>query len=92
MKILTIAIPVYNTEKYIRRCVDSLLVNEIQNDIEVILVNDGSKDNSIKILNKYKEKYPETNILEFQIVMTGLIQKTSQNLLRNYMKKMQMLQ
>lgn len=63
MKILTIAIPVYNTEKYIRRCVDSLLVNEIQNDIEVILVNDGSKDNSIKILNKYKEKYPETIVV-----------------------------
>ena len=55
MKILTIAIPVYNTEKYIRRCVDSLLVNEIQNDIEVILVNDGSKDNSIKILNIQKQ-------------------------------------
>ena len=63
MKILTIAIPVYNTEKYIKRCVDSLLVNEIQNDIEVILVNDGSKDNSIKILNEYKEKYPKTIVV-----------------------------
>ena len=63
MKILTIAIPVYNTENYIRRCVDSLLVKEVQKDIEIILVNDGSKDNSINILNEYREKYPETIVV-----------------------------
>lgn len=50
--------PVYNTEKYLKRCLDSL-VNQTFKEIEVICVNDASPDNSIKILNEYKEKYPE---------------------------------
>lgn len=63
MKVLSIAIPVYNTENYIKRCVDSLAIQDIINDIEIILVNDGSKDNSIKIMNEYKAKYPESIIV-----------------------------
>lgn len=63
MKILSIAIPVYNTENYIKRCVDSLILKEIINDIEIILVNDGSKDNSLKIMNEYKEKYPQSIVV-----------------------------
>lgn len=58
MKLLTIAIPVYNTEKYIKRCLDSLLIAEITDDLEIILVNDGSTDNSIEIINKYQKEYP----------------------------------
>lgn len=58
MKLLTIAIPVYNTEKYIKRCLDSLLIKEITDDLEIILVNDGSTDSSIEILNKYQKEYP----------------------------------
>ncbi len=60
MKILTILIPVYNTEKYIRRCLDSILLDEVLKDIEVLIVNDGSKDNSVKIIKEYEKKYPET--------------------------------
>ena len=63
MKTLSIAIPVYNTEKYIRRCVDSLILKDILEDIEIILVNDVSKDKSIEILNEYKEKYPQSVIV-----------------------------
>lgn len=63
MKILSIAIPVYNTESYIRRCIDSLVLKDIIDDIEIILVNDGSKDNSIKIMNEYKNKYPSSIIV-----------------------------
>lgn len=63
MKILTIAIPVYNTEKYIKRCLDSILLNDVLNDIEVITVNDGSKDNSIELLREYEKKYPETIVV-----------------------------
>ncbi len=63
MKILTIAIPVYNTEKYIKRCFDSILTSDIIDDIEVIAINDGSKDNSINILNEYKLLYPNTLII-----------------------------
>lgn len=63
MKTLSIAIPVYNTERYIKRCVDSLALKDIIDDIEIILVNDGSKDNSIKILNEYKEKLNDSVVV-----------------------------
>lgn len=63
MKILSVAVPVYNTEKYIKRCIDSLVLKDIIDDIEIILVNDGSKDNSIKIMNEYKEKYPNSIVV-----------------------------
>lgn len=63
MKVLTVLIPVYNTEKYIKRCLDSLLVPEVLNDIEVIVVNDGSRDHSVDIVKTYVEKYPQTVIL-----------------------------
>lgn len=60
-KILTIVVPTYNVEKYLSRCLDSLLYDEKTNKkIEIIVVNDGSKDNSLKIANEYKEKYPDS--------------------------------
>ncbi len=60
MKILTILIPVYNTEKYIKRCLDSILLKEIINDIEILVVSDGSKDDSVNIVKEYRRKYPDT--------------------------------
>lgn len=60
MKILTVLIPVYNTEKYIRRCVDTLMVDNILDDIEVLIVSDGSKDGSVDIAKEYEAKYPNT--------------------------------
>ena len=57
-KKVSIIIPVYNVEKYISRCLDSILNNTYKN-IEIILVNDGSKDNSQKIIDEYKEKYAD---------------------------------
>ena len=58
MKDISIIVPVYNAEKYLVKCLDSL-VNQTKKNIEIILVNDGSKDKSIDILNEYKEKYPD---------------------------------
>lgn len=58
MKKVSIIVPVYNVEKYLKRCLNSL-VNQTLTDIEVILVNDGSKDKSQEIINEFKEKYPE---------------------------------
>ena len=58
MKKLSIIVPCYNIEKYLSRCLDSL-INQTLNDIEIICVNDGSPDNCIKIIERYKEKYPE---------------------------------
>lgn len=60
MKILTVIIPVYNTEKYIKRCLDSLDNKEINDKLEVLVVSDGSKDNAINIAKEYSKKLPDT--------------------------------
>ncbi len=49
---ISVIVPVYNTEKYLRQCLDSL-INQTFHDIEIICVNDGSTDNSAKILAEY---------------------------------------
>lgn len=60
-KILTIVIPTYNMQDYLRRCLDSLIVPEEQmEELEVLVVNDGSKDNSSAIAHEYQDKYPDT--------------------------------
>lgn len=59
MKILSIIVPSYNMEKYIARCLDSFIYDNM-NDIEVVVVNDGSKDNTLKIALTYEYKYPNT--------------------------------
>ena len=59
MKVLTILIPVYNTERYLERCLDSILVDDVRNDLEVLIVNDGSQDGSADIIKKYASKYPD---------------------------------
>lgn len=58
-KLLTIVIPTYNMEKYLRRCLDSLLIEE-REDLEVLVVNDGSRDSSLTIAREYESRYPET--------------------------------
>ena len=58
MKQLSVILPVYNVAKYLPRCIESLL-RQTLDDFEIIFVNDGSPDNSIDILKKYQEKYPE---------------------------------
>lgn len=60
---LSIIIPVYNTEKFLEKCLDSV-VSQLEDDIEVICVNDGSKDSSLSILETYK------NFANFKIVTT----------------------
>lgn len=52
----SIVIPVYNVEKYIDRCLKSIAKQNYKN-YEVIIVNDGTKDNSVEIINKYLKKY-----------------------------------
>lgn len=56
--LLSIIIPVYNVEPYLRECLDSVFVQDLA-DCEVIAVNDGSTDGSRTILEEYKERYPE---------------------------------
>ena len=52
---VTIALPVYNVEKYIRECLDSV-INQTMKDIEIICVNDASEDRSMDIVREYAEK------------------------------------
>ena len=52
---ISVIIPVYNVENYLRQCLDSIL-NQTYTDFEVICVNDGSTDNSLNILNEYAKK------------------------------------
>lgn len=59
---LSIIIPVYNTAKYLTQCITSC-VSQIQKDVEVILVNDGSTDNSQNIIDEYSGRYPYIRII-----------------------------
>lgn len=54
MEKLSIIVPVYNAEKYISRCLDSL-INQTYKNVEIIVVNDGSLDNSLRICEKYQQ-------------------------------------
>ena len=54
MEKVSIIVPVYNVEKYLERCLESL-INQTYRNIEILIVNDGSTDNSKKICEKYKE-------------------------------------
>jgi len=60
---LSIIIPCYNVEKYLSKCIDSVISNDIKDKYEIILVNDGSKDNTLDIIKEYEKKYP--NIIRF---------------------------
>lgn len=56
MKLLSVIIPVYNSEKYLKKCLDSILSSSYKN-LEIICINDGSTDNSLKILKEYQKIY-----------------------------------
>lgn len=60
-KVLSIIIPTYNMEKYLHKCLDSLIVsNENMKTLEVLIINDGSKDSSSVIGHEYEAKFPQT--------------------------------
>ena len=57
-KLLTIVVPAFNMEKYLRRCIDSICIESVMNRVQVIVVNDGSKDRTSEIAHEYEQKYP----------------------------------
>lgn len=59
-KVLTVIVPVYNMEKYIRQCLESLVIGEVLDRIEVLVVLEGSKDGSAEIAYEFVEQYPDT--------------------------------
>ena len=60
---VSVIVPIYNAEKYLKICLDSL-VNQTLKDIEIIAVNDGSKDKSAKILEQYQNKYKNIKVID----------------------------
>ena len=60
---VSIIIPVYNTGKYISRCLDSIFAQTLQ-DFEIIIVNDQSPDNAMQIVKKYAEQEERIRIFE----------------------------
>ena len=73
---VSIIVPVYNVEKYLPKCLDSL-VNQTLKDIEIIIVNDSSPDKSQLIIDNYASKYP--NLIKTFIKANG-----GQGSARNY--------
>ena len=63
MALLSVIIPVYNTEKYLSKCLDSV-INQTLRDIEIICVDDGSTDSSLAILKSYAKKDARIQIIE----------------------------
>lgn len=73
---VSVIVPVYNVEEYLPRCLDTLVGSTLK-DIEIILINDGSPDNSEKIIKKYQKKF-EDKIIYHKKVNEG------QAIARNY--------
>ena len=79
MKYITFAVPCYNSESYMEHCIESLLVGG--RDVEIIVVDDGSTDNTAKIADKYEKKYAE-----FNNVFNPHRERCSEKYLREWMR------
>lgn len=62
---ISIIVPVYNAERYLKQCIDSIL-NQTINSLELILLDDGSKDNSGTICDEYAEKFDNIRVLHLK--------------------------
>ena len=60
--LLSVIVPVYNTKKYLRECVDSILAQTYKN-YEIILVDDGSTDGSAEVCDEYADKYDVISVI-----------------------------
>ena len=58
---LSIIVPVYNTEKYLAKCLDSIIqaLEKVEIKTEVLVINDGSTDNSKIVIEKYQNEHPQ---------------------------------
>ena len=72
---ISIIVPVYNVEKYLCKCLDSLL-HQIYQDFEVLMVDDGSQDSSGKICDKYAENYSHFQVIHKKNTGLGMARNT----------------
>ena len=63
METVTIIIPVYNAEMYLKRCLDSV-IGQSYPKLEILLVNDGSRDNSLAICEEYERKDARVRLID----------------------------
>ena len=73
--LISLIVPVYNVERYLRECLDSLLLQTYK-DIEVIMVDDGSTDSSGKICDEYSEKYQNFFVYHKENAGLGMARNT----------------
>ena len=70
---ISVIVPVYNVDKYLNKCINSIL-GQTYKDFELILVNDGSTDNSPKICDMYARQYKNVQVtLEPQLQKVNLL-------------------
>lgn len=65
MSKISVLVPAYNVENQIEKCLNSIINQTVKDDIEIIIVNDGSTDNSEKVIKKYIKKHQENNKIEY---------------------------
>ena len=63
MKLLTISIAAYNAEATLKKCLDSMVGSKYVNNIEILVINDGSKDGTLFIAQDYKRRFPESVVI-----------------------------
>lgn len=59
---LSIIVPIYNAQNHLKKCIESI-INQTEKDIEIILIDDGSTDDSLKICNEYQRKDFRINVI-----------------------------
>lgn len=64
--LISVIIPVYNAEKYIDKCLQSIVKQTFENNIEILVVNDGSTDNTTEILEKLSKKIPNLRVFHIE--------------------------
>jgi glycosyltransferase EpsJ len=74
-ELISIIVPVYNVEKYLERCINSL-VNQTYSNLEIILVDDGSTDQSGKMCDTYAERYPNIKVVHKKNAGLGYARNT----------------
>ena len=65
MEKISVLVPIYNAEKYIEKCLDSI-VNQTYENIEIVLIEDGSTDNSLEIIKEYSKQDKRIKIISIK--------------------------